>query len=130
MNQYFKIVLFLFLCSTRVYGQDIGITLKDNFNNSFKVDYELYVLTDTNAKIKFEDAIVSNQFKLHFHSRFEFCLKAWITLNVRVHESGGERRECGPSEENASKKAYNTSIHKSFFFSFCQRAIASNEDYR
>ena len=68
MNQYFKIVLFLFLCSTRVYGQDAGITLKDNFNNSFKVDYELYVLTDTNATIKFEDAIVSNQFKLHQQS--------------------------------------------------------------
>jgi serine phosphatase RsbU (regulator of sigma subunit) len=65
MNHYFKIVLFLFLCSTRGYGQDTGITLKDNFNNSFKVDYELYVLTDTNATIKFEDAIVSNQFKLH-----------------------------------------------------------------
>jgi serine phosphatase RsbU (regulator of sigma subunit) len=68
MNQYFKIVLFLFLCSTRGYGQDAGITLKDNFNNSFKVDYELYVLTDTNATIKFEDAIVSNQFKLHQQS--------------------------------------------------------------
>ena len=68
MNHYFKIVLFLFLCSTRGYGQNIGITLKDNFNNSFKVDYELYVLTDTNATIKFEDAIVSNQFKLHQQS--------------------------------------------------------------
>ena len=68
MNHYFKIVLFLFLCSTRGYGQNIGITLRDNFNNSFKVDYELYVLTDTNATIKFEDAIVSNQFKLHQQS--------------------------------------------------------------
>lgn len=49
-------------------GQEITIKLKDDFHNSFKIAYELYILVDTNASIKFEDAQESNQFKLHQQS--------------------------------------------------------------
>ncbi len=64
----FKILFFLFLYSINGYGQDISIKLKDDFNNSFKIAYELYVLIDTNASINFQHALESNQFKLHQQS--------------------------------------------------------------
>lgn len=59
------IVLFFALTS---FGQEISIKLKDDFHNSFKIDYELYVLKDTTASLSFEDAQESIQFKLHQQS--------------------------------------------------------------
>jgi serine phosphatase RsbU (regulator of sigma subunit) len=64
----FKIILILFLLSNKGYGQDLSLKLNDNFNNSFKIAYELYILVDTNASISFKDATESNQFKLHQQS--------------------------------------------------------------
>jgi two-component system, sensor histidine kinase LadS len=64
----FKIFFFLFLFTIKGYGQDIGVKLKDEFDNSFKIAYELYLLTDTNGSINFQDALESSQFKLHQQS--------------------------------------------------------------
>jgi serine phosphatase RsbU (regulator of sigma subunit) len=63
-----KIIGVLFVLSISGYAQDIAIKLKDEHNNSFKIAYELYVLKDTNASIGFDEAIESNQFKLHQQS--------------------------------------------------------------
>ena len=68
MNFRTKIAFILIFLYLKGLGQDIEIKLKDDFHNSFKVAYELYILTDTNANINFEAAKESNQFKLHQQS--------------------------------------------------------------
>ena len=63
-----KPILVILLINFSVYAQDISIKLNDDYHNSFKIAYELYILTDTNANIKFVDAQESNHFKLHQQS--------------------------------------------------------------
>jgi serine phosphatase RsbU (regulator of sigma subunit) len=67
IRKYF-IIIVISLIKLSVYGQEISIRLNDDYHNSFKIAYELYILTDTNANITFEEAQESNQFKLHQQS--------------------------------------------------------------
>lgn len=63
-----KIVFIILFIAIKGFGQDITIKLNDDYHNSFKIAYELYVLVDTNASIQFENAQESAQFKLHQQS--------------------------------------------------------------
>lgn len=63
-----SIIILTLLIAANSFGQDIAIKLKDDFHNSFKIAYELYILTDTNASVTFEDALESTHFKLHQQS--------------------------------------------------------------
>jgi serine phosphatase RsbU (regulator of sigma subunit) len=58
----------ILLISLTVFGQEIRIKLNDDFHNSFKIAYELYILTDTAANINFEEAKESNHYQLHQQS--------------------------------------------------------------
>lgn len=62
------IAFFLLLLTNGSKSQDIGIKLKDDFHNSFKIAYELYILKDSAANISFEQAKESNLFMLHQQS--------------------------------------------------------------
>jgi hypothetical protein len=63
-----KIVFVILFIAIKGFGQDITIKLNDDYHNSFKIAYELYVLVDTNASIQFENAQESAQFRLHQQS--------------------------------------------------------------
>lgn len=63
-----RITILLLLITLTGYGQEIAIKLNDDYHNSFKIAYELYILTDTNASITFDEARESTQFKLHQQS--------------------------------------------------------------
>ena len=65
MYNKFIIAFLLLLIHTKVFSKEISIALKDDVHNSFKIAYSLYILTDSNATIQFQEAQASNQFKLH-----------------------------------------------------------------
>ena len=65
MYNKFIIAFLLLLFQTKVFSKEIGIALKDDAHNSFKIAYSLYILIDPNATLQFHEAQASSQFKLH-----------------------------------------------------------------
>lgn len=68
MHRILVLNIILLLLQLNCLGQEFRIKLKDDFHNSFKIAYELYYLTDSNASLSFANAQESNQFKLHQQS--------------------------------------------------------------
>jgi len=95
MTHQLKLLFFLFLLSIKAYGQDTSIQLKDEFNDSFKIAYELYILSDTSANISFADAIESSQYKLHQQSiapNFGFTSSNyWFKFTIKNTEAKQSR---------------------------------------
>lgn len=65
MQQLIAQFLFISLCLVQNMTFGSTIQLKDDQHNSFKISETLFLLTDSNASITFEDAKKSDAFKLH-----------------------------------------------------------------